>query len=244
MWRAITGADADRRGMAMAAGASRSPKVPALGGGKMLLVHDATAAHQMKTELERNQRLAAMGEMAARWRTSCARRWRRHFLHVNLASLAWPTMARARFSDKATSNCCRLERLIQDVLLFARGEHRARRHSTPAICSAKRRRPSNPDARAWTEFAVVLVGCEQAVDRRQPQGAVRRPGQPAGKRQGDTGRRQNLPVRFAGGKAIWLAIGVRDSGLGISQQTQARIFEPLFTTKGQGTGWASPSRWA
>ena len=33
-----------------------------------------------------------------------------------------------------------------------------------------------------------------------------------------------------------LAIGVRDSGPGISQQTQARIFEPFFTTKGQGTG--------
>eukprot|EP00825_Cyclidium_porcatum_P041470 TRINITY_DN5455_c0_g1_i1.p4 TRINITY_DN5455_c0_g1~~TRINITY_DN5455_c0_g1_i1.p4 ORF type:complete len:146 (-),score=23.81 TRINITY_DN5455_c0_g1_i1:42-479(-) len=34
-------------------------------GGKILLIHDVTAAHRMKTELERNQRLAAMGEMAA-----------------------------------------------------------------------------------------------------------------------------------------------------------------------------------
>src|SRR5574343_1864969 len=34
-------------------------------GGKILLVHDESAAHQMKTELERSQRLAAMGEMAA-----------------------------------------------------------------------------------------------------------------------------------------------------------------------------------
>jgi two-component system sensor histidine kinase FlrB len=31
--------------------------------GKILLIHDVTAAHQMKTDLERNQRLAAMGEM-------------------------------------------------------------------------------------------------------------------------------------------------------------------------------------
>ncbi|MDR0234440.1 MAG: PAS domain-containing protein, partial [Zoogloeaceae bacterium] len=34
-------------------------------GGKLLLLHDISAAHQMKAELERNQRLAAMGEMAA-----------------------------------------------------------------------------------------------------------------------------------------------------------------------------------
>ena len=34
-------------------------------GGRILLIHDVTAAHALKAELERNQRLAAMGEMAA-----------------------------------------------------------------------------------------------------------------------------------------------------------------------------------
>jgi two-component system sensor histidine kinase FlrB len=34
-------------------------------GGRILLIHDVTAAHALKAELERNQRLVAMGEMAA-----------------------------------------------------------------------------------------------------------------------------------------------------------------------------------
>ena len=34
-------------------------------GGRIVLIHDITAAHDMKASLERNQRLAAMGEMAA-----------------------------------------------------------------------------------------------------------------------------------------------------------------------------------
>ena len=80
-------------------------------GGKILLVHDVTAAHQMKTELERNQRLAAMGEMAA----SLAHQLRTPLAAALLytSNLGQPGMAdeaRARFSDKATGQLRRLER--------------------------------------------------------------------------------------------------------------------------------------
>lgn len=34
-------------------------------GGRLLLIHDITVAHELKANVERNQRLAAMGEMAA-----------------------------------------------------------------------------------------------------------------------------------------------------------------------------------
>src|SRR5574343_1596709 len=92
-------------------------------GGKILLVHDVSAAHQMKTELERSQRLAAMGEMAA----SLAHQLRTPLAAALLytANLGQPNVsddARVRFSDKASAQLRRLERLIQDVLLFARGE--------------------------------------------------------------------------------------------------------------------------
>ena len=92
-------------------------------GGRLLLIHDITVAHELKANLERNQRLAAMGEMAA----SLAHQLRTPLATALLYSsnLTQPELsdaARTRFAGKATEQLKRLERLIQDVLLFARGE--------------------------------------------------------------------------------------------------------------------------
>ncbi|MEO8410758.1 MAG: histidine kinase dimerization/phospho-acceptor domain-containing protein, partial [Propionivibrio sp.] len=92
-------------------------------GGRLLLIHDITVAHELKAEVERSQRLAAMGEMAA----SLAHQLRTPLATALLysANLAQPEIAdaaRVRFAGKATAQLQRLERLIQDVLLFARGE--------------------------------------------------------------------------------------------------------------------------
>jgi two-component system sensor histidine kinase FlrB len=92
-------------------------------GGRIILVHDVTAAHSLKAELERNQRLVAMGEMAA----SLAHQLRTPLATALLysANLCQPELAaaaRIRFAEKATAQLRRLERLIREVLLFARGE--------------------------------------------------------------------------------------------------------------------------
>jgi two-component system sensor histidine kinase FlrB len=97
-------------------------------GGRILLIHDVTAAHGLKAELERNQRLVAMGEMAAslahQLRTPLATAL---LYSANLGQPAHADAARVRFADKTTAQLKRLERLIQEVLLFARGrEHRPR----------------------------------------------------------------------------------------------------------------------
>ena len=87
------------------------------------MIHDITVAHELKAQAERNQRLAAMGEMAAslahQLRTPLATAL---LYSVNLAQPELAEAARVRFAGKAAEQLKRLERLIQDVLLFARGE--------------------------------------------------------------------------------------------------------------------------
>ena len=205
-------------------------------GGKILLVHDVTAAHQMKTELERNQRLAAMGEMAA----SLAHQLRTPLAAALLytSNLGQPGVAddaRARFSEKASGQLRRLERLIQDVLLFARGESIGRDVIEAGDLLAEAAQTVEPLMREHgLEFAVndACQGATIVGSRKALFGAL-------------VNLLENAMQAMPGGGKICLsgnrrgdllAIGVRDSGPGIPRETQSRIFEPFFTTKGQGTG--------
>ncbi|HET7775458.1 MAG TPA: ATP-binding protein [Azospira sp.] len=209
-------------------------------GGRILLVHDITHAHEMKANLERNQRLAAMGEMAA----SLAHQLRTPLATALLYSsnLGKPDLAeeaRARFAEKATEQLKRLERLIQDVLLFARGESIGREAIPVAALVAEAVQAVEPlMKRHGVDFLVsadvgdfIIMGGRKAIAGALTnllenalqvcEGQVENP------------RQVLLEVRVADGRAY---LRVRDTGPGIAPETQARIFEPFFTTRGQGTG--------
>lgn len=205
-------------------------------GGRIILIHDITAAHEMKASLERNQRLAAMGEMAA----SLAHQLRTPLATALLysANLAKPELAdeaRTRFAEKASEQLRRLERLIQDVLLFARGEHIGREviplgellseaaQTLEPLCAARGVRFLREGA---ADGAIIVGGrkqlagallnlLENALQVCEPGGAV------------------SLGVKVADKR---VRLSVRDTGPGIAPEQQSRIFEPFFTTKGQGTG--------
>lgn len=208
----------------------------ASGGGKILLVHDVTAAHQMKADLERSQRLAAMGEMAA----SLAHQLRTPLAAALLytANLGDPAMsdeARVRFSEKATGQLRRLERLIQDVLLFARGESIGRDVIPVSELLAEAVNTLEPLMREHgIEFVatdhcvgLVLVGARKALF-----GALVNLLENA-MQATPSGGKICLSGKSSGGM---LLLGVRDTGPGVEPEKRERIFEPFFTTKGQGTG--------
>jgi len=205
-------------------------------GGKILLIHDVTVAHRMKAELERSQRLAAMGEMAASLAHQLRTPLAAALLYTaNLGQAGVPDEARARFSDKATGQLRRLERLIQDVLLFARGESIGRDVIPAGDLLAEAAQTVEPLMREHgLGFAIVdeVEGAVIVGSRKALFGALvnllenAMQATPAGGKICLTGKRQG----------DLLTLGVKDSGPGISRETQARIFEPFFTTKGQGTG--------
>ena len=190
----------------------------------------------MKTELERNQRLAAMGEMAASLAHQLRTPLAAALLYTsNLGQPGVSDEARSRFSEKATGQLRRLERLIQDVLLFARGESIGRDVIPAGDLLLEAAQTVEPLMREHQLEFVTVDECEQAIivgGRKALFGALVNLLENA---------MQATPV---GGKICLsgirrgdvLTLSVRDSGPGVSKETQARIFEPFFTTKGQGTG--------
>lgn len=209
-------------------------------GGRLLLIHDITVAHELKANLERNQRLAAMGEMAA----SLAHQLRTPLATALLYSsnLTQPELsdaARRRFAGKASEQLKRLERLIQDVLLFARGESIGRDVITLASLIADSAQVIEPLCREkGIRFNVssevgdsIITGSRKALG-----GALLNLLENAvqaceGRTEGSAEVRLSAVI-----DARHLRVSVRDTGGGIAPDTQARIFEPFFTTRGQGTG--------
>ncbi|MDR3220676.1 MAG: PAS domain-containing protein [Candidatus Accumulibacter sp.] len=211
-----------------------------LAGGRLLLIHDITVAHELKANLERNQRLAAMGEMAAslahQLRTPLATAL---LYSANLAQPELPDAARMRFAGKAAEQLKRLERLIQDVLLFTRGESIGRDVIPLAALIAEAVQTVDPLCRQKGVTLRVAAGVGDGAitgSRKALGGALLNLLENALQAcEGIDGGVREIALNASVGEGQ-LRIGVRDTGTGMTPETQARIFEPFFTTRGQGTG--------
>lgn len=209
-------------------------------GGKLLLVHDVSAAHQMKAELERSQRLVAMGEMAAslahQLRTPLATAL---LYSANLAQPVLPEASRLKFADKSIAQLKRLERLIQDTLLFARGQSIGRDVMQASDWLHEVAQTIEPISR---EQGVIFHFEDQSAaawlvgGRKSLYGAL-------------LNLLENAVQMSPAGTDVWLKaqvegdflqVLVQDAGPGVPAEMRARIFEPFFTTRGQGTGLGLP----
>ena len=205
-------------------------------GGRVIVLHDVTNAHELKQRLERNQRLAAMGELAA----SLAHQLRTPLSTALLycGNLSRPDLedeTRVRFAERVGEQLRRLERLIQDVLLFARGEAIGRemiplvelmQEAVQAVEALRASREAGLELAPATPDVVVvgarkpLVGALVSLLENALQASA-------------AGSSVDLAASLADGRA---EISVSDHGCGIASENLARIFEPFFTTRGQGTG--------
>lgn len=206
------------------------------GDGKILLIHDITSAQRMKDELARNQRLAAMGEMAASLAHQLRTPLAAALLYAsNLGHTGMSDEARAQFSDKATAQLRRLERLIQDVLLFTRGESVGYDVIPADELLAEAVQTMDPLMREQGIEFVTVNHCGNAIivgGRKALFGALINLLENA-LQATPVGGKICLVGNFSGDM---LKLSVRDNGPGIMPEKRDRIFEPFYTTKGQGTG--------
>jgi two-component system sensor histidine kinase FlrB len=203
---------------------------------RIVLLHDITEAHRMQQQLERHQRLSAMGEMAA----GLAHQLRTPLATALLytANLVKPNLAesdRMRFAEKSLARLRHLERLIQDMLLFVKGESSGQDFVPVASLLAELQQVMEPQmAQHGLLFSVA--------DRSNGAGV-------SGSRKALTGALLNLlenamQACLAGGSVNLLAemadgrvlLKVTDNGRGIDAALQERLFEPFFTTRTEGTG--------
>lgn len=207
-------------------------------GGRIVLLHDITEAHLLKGEAERTQRLAAMGEMAAQLAHQLRTPLAAALLYAgNLENPELPAASRGAMAQKTVARLKHIERLIQDMLLFARGEALGQDRFAVAELLAELAQNFEPLlARTGSRLAVSdgtgdvrLTGTRKSLVSALTsllENALQAV-------EGVSDARIELAARRVDGS---VQISVRDNGAGMDKATAARLFQPFFTTRSDGTG--------
>ncbi len=207
-------------------------------GGQILLLSDITDAYRMQQELERHQRLTAMGEMAARLAHQLRTPLATAMLYT--AHLAKPLLSevdRQRFAEKSLARLRHLEQLIRDMLLFVRGRSGEQEVLDADSLLAELRQIIEPQMAArGLSFSVLDRSAGACVlgNRKDLIGAMLNVLENAMQAcpEGGDGR-VALSSEIDGDG---LRLSVNDNGSGIADEVLDRLFEPFFTTRGEGTG--------
>ena len=191
---------------------------------------------RLRAEAERNERLAAMGEMAAQLAHQLRTPLAAALLYAgNLENPDLAAATRISIAQKTVARLKHLEHLIQDMLLFARGEVLGRETFAVADLVAELAHTFEPLAK------------NRGVDFRLAGGGD---GSLTGNRKALAGALTNLLENAlqaveAGVGTIVLAVSrsathyvfsVRDNGRGMAPDVVDKMFQPFFTTRTDGTG--------
>lgn len=228
--------------------------------GQVILINEVTEARAMQDLVQRRQRLASMGEMLAALAHQIRTPLAVSLLYVSQLEDGGLTSPLQRRGVGKIRDCLdHLDKLIRDMLMFARGgcftaESFAaaslidafRRLSAPLVdeygCRLELIDDSDGAVLRGNQDALIGVlqnilenaiqACQAASDASSSAGP-RTAGGAAERR----GHLSFLARRIAGGPGVEsLEILLRDDGPGIAPAVRERILEPFFTTKSRGTG--------
>jgi two-component system sensor histidine kinase FlrB len=216
--------------------------------GQVILINEVTDSRAIQDLVQRQRRLASLGDMTSALAHQIRTPLAASLLYVSqLEQCGMSSPVRHRVIGKIRTCLDHLDKLVRDMLMFARGGcfsagyfsaasllDAFRQMSVPLLhdsgcrlqitddCGDAQLR-GNPDALVAV-LQNILVNAIQACrgDGAAPGGAERR------------GQLSFLARRIAGPDAIEFLL--KDNGPGIDPAVRDRILEPFFTTKPQGTG--------
>jgi two-component system sensor histidine kinase FlrB len=193
-------------------------------------------ARLMREWVERQKRLSVIGEMAAALAHQIRTPLSAALLYAS--QIATPGLSeadRSRFADRTRSCLHDLERLVNDMLAFARGGGGVvENFSLSALLEhvAHCLEPKLTDGAQLTIRTLApelkLRGNSEALS-----GALLNLASNAFEN-GDSEVKVVIEVRSP--QPDWAEIRVTDNGPGVPEELRARIFEPFFTTRKRGTG--------
>lgn len=205
-------------------------------GRKILLINDVTEAYAMQEQIRRNQRLTAMGEMAANLAHQLRTPLSTALIYANhLGNDTLTSSDRQKFAAKTIERLLHLEQLTKDMLRFVKGETAQLESVSIGDLFAELQQVLEPQ---MTQFGLKFIVQDRSAaeklttDRQALCGALINLLENAMQASAPGGQIV-LSSRLEGSHIV---IGIRDNGPGIDLALQERLFEPFFTTRMEGTG--------
>jgi two-component system sensor histidine kinase FlrB len=205
--------------------------------GKIILVTDITETHTLQGIVSRQQRLTSLGEMLA----SLAHQIRTPLATalLYLSNLAHPHAQsgdRVHYAEKARERLHHLERMVNDMLIFARGEASDSEYFDVADFVEEFRQSLEPQ---FSESKAILTIQNQTGNASL-----------CGNRDALFGAFHNLvnnaiqscddslmlEIKVSMSDEDMVEFCFKDNGCGISDEIKDRVLEPFFTTRTNGTG--------
>jgi len=205
--------------------------------GRILLLKDDTENRRLQEMLSRHQRLSAMGEMTARLAHQIRTPLTSSMLYVShLRKPQCNAADQARYADKVLAGLRQLERMVNDMLVFARGgEFTPETVSLDDLLEALRQNLEPQLQQCGGRLTLINTAPDAVVEgsRDMLLGAMSNLVANAMQICGE-GVRLSIEVSAAGDQLVILRVS--DNGPGIAAEIQDQIFEPFFTTRSGGTG--------
>ncbi len=200
--------------------------------GEVLLLADVTESRRMAELRERNERLTAIGEMTAKFAHQVRTPLASAMLYADKLDRSTPTTARV--ADKISCGLQELKRMVNDMLGFAAGARQLpQRISVPELLHEVRQTLDGQlGEQAKLHVSVSDDGLSVAANKDALKGALLNLITNAD--QAGNGKANVLLHAHRFGDSIHLCVS--DDGPGIPPELRARVFEPFFTTRPQGTG--------
>ncbi|QLG87264.1 GHKL domain-containing protein [Chitinibacter bivalviorum] len=202
----------------------------------VVLLHDVSSAVEMREILARNERLVAMGQMAAGLAHQLRTPMAAALLYVgHLQREQLLEADRIKFAAKATERLKRLEVLVQNMLLFVRGQPQ----EVSSVSIGEVVQDALAEVRSIFEPSGLqidlqnnLVDTKVLANFKELSGAIGNLLENACQAS-KPGQHVICKLELNAGQ---VEISIIDSGVGIPKATLERLFEPFFTTRKGGTG--------
>ena len=204
--------------------------------GQILLITDVTEIRYLQDRMGQQQRLAAMGKMAASLAHQIRTPLSSALLYVsNLKRQVLSDEERFALTDKMTSRLRHLEQLIEDMLMYSREGKVGEEDFTSQDLLDELYQGIEPQLEITkTHFKTVNNNRDLLIhgNRQMLLSALTNIAMNAMQAMKENGKIEVAVTKVENN----VCISLKDNGPGIPEEVQKQIFDPFYTTRTQGTG--------